>query len=394
MKKDFFLLFHIKLVRTSQKIPTILLIDANYIRLCGERLPGSDYAGGGGLIGGPGRDRIGLPTKSGGSSGGSISGTSKTDIISITDFDGRMVNVDECGLRPDICGGGQCTDTPDGYSTRAVLLLSRSRPVHQSVHIPCVEIKLLLLRFILKSPDGLGLLMPSLPTSRDGRVQETLSSWAWYDQCRARVKGMSIKKRSMNASNFRACAPTADAPIIHRARSAASAIRGTRLMPLAFDALILTNANVCRASAKEASVVTHLAASAVTAPRATNCQQTNDTAKGSYGCRCKDGFVGDGVTCRDINECLTNNGGCNQHAQCRNTQGSYECVCDAGFRGDGVTCTDIDECAEHPMYCQNGHCLNQPGNYRCECEMGFMHPDSTETACVGKQLKTIFHDKS
>ncbi|CAB0000844.1 unnamed protein product [Nesidiocoris tenuis] len=157
---------------------------------------------------------------------------------------------------------------------------------------------------------------------------------------------------------------------------------------------ILTNANVCRASAKEASVVTHRAASAVTAPRATNCQQTNDTAKGSYGCRCKDGFVGDGVTCRDINECLTNNGGCNQHAQCRNTQGSYECVCDAGFRGDGVTCTDIDECAEHPMYCQNGHCLNQPGNYRCECEMGFMHPDSTETACVGKQLKTIFHDKS
>ena len=31
----------------------------------------------------------------------------------------------------------------------------------------------------------------------------------------------------------------------------------------------------------------------------------------------------------DINECSTNNGGCNQ--TCTNTNGSYECSCNIGF---------------------------------------------------------------
>src|ERR1700734_1936295 len=28
---------------------------------------------------------------------------------------GPVTQVDECGLRPDICGNGKCIDTPDGY---------------------------------------------------------------------------------------------------------------------------------------------------------------------------------------------------------------------------------------------------------------------------------------
>jgi hypothetical protein len=46
--------------------------------------------------------------------------------------------------------------------------------------------------------------------------------------------------------------------------------------------------------------------------------------QGSYFCRCRDGFTGNGVSCRDINECLTNNGGCDQNAQCINTEGSFK----------------------------------------------------------------------
>lgn len=46
--------------------------------------------------------------------------------------------------------------------------------------------------------------------------------------------------------------------------------------------------------------------------------------QGSHMCRCKDGFTGNGVACRDVNECLTNNGGCDQNAQCVNTEGSFK----------------------------------------------------------------------
>lgn len=45
--------------------------------------------------------------------------------------------------------------------------------------------------------------------------------------------------------------------------------------------------------------------------------------QGSYQCRCQDGFTGNGIKCRDINECLTNNGGCDQNAQCINNDGSF-----------------------------------------------------------------------
>lgn len=87
--------------------------------------------------------------------------------------------------------------------------------------------------------------------------------------------------------------------------------------------------------------------------------------------------------CRDVNECLTNNGGCNRDAQCINTDGSFKCVCDAGFRGDGFFCEDVDECTQDPTRCENGQCLNYPGSFQCDCEMGFMHPDPhKKQACV------------
>ena len=43
----------------------------------------------------------------------------------------------------------------------------------------------------------------------------------------------------------------------------------------------------------------------------------------------------------DINECLTNNGGCSSNAKCTNTAGSRTCACKAGYSGDGVTCNGI-----------------------------------------------------
>ncbi|XP_067936745.1 fibrillin-2-like [Watersipora subatra] len=92
---------------------------------------------------------------------------------------------------------------------------------------------------------------------------------------------------------------------------------------------------------------------------------------GSYFCTCKVGYSGDGQVCRDINECVTNNGGCDPDASCINTPGSFLCLCDDGYSGSGIECFDIDECEKNLLLCMNGQCLNEPGSYRCECDMGF-----------------------
>jgi len=80
---------------------------------------------------------------------------------------------------------------------------------------------------------------------------------------------------------------------------------------------------------------------------------------GSRTCACKTGYSGDGFTCNgtifiihllvylflfyfeiDINECSTNNGGCHATlATCTNTIGSFTCACISGYSGNGVTCT-------------------------------------------------------
>jgi len=40
----------------------------------------------------------------------------------------------------------------------------------------------------------------------------------------------------------------------------------------------------------------------------------------------------------DIDECLTNNGGCDEHAECINIIGSRNCECNEGYSGDGMNC--------------------------------------------------------
>ena len=42
----------------------------------------------------------------------------------------------------------------------------------------------------------------------------------------------------------------------------------------------------------------------------------------------------------DINECLTNNGGCSINGECINViGGNRTCTCNAGYTGDGIICT-------------------------------------------------------
>ncbi|XP_029962393.1 fibrillin-1 [Salarias fasciatus] len=100
---------------------------------------------------------------------------------------------------------------------------------------------------------------------------------------------------------------------------------------------------------------------------------------GSYNCTCLVGYSGDGtVVCDDVDECLVDNGGCQNKATCINKQGSFACLCEAGFTLINKTlCQDINECVELDNPCGvNEDCKNIDGSYACPCQVGYYRPTS------------------
>ncbi|XP_022111457.1 fibrillin-1-like [Acanthaster planci] len=105
--------------------------------------------------------------------------------------------------------------------------------------------------------------------------------------------------------------------------------------------------------------------------------------EGSYSCACNTGFVGDGVSCFDINECSMSDI-CNDSAVCMNTEGSYTCSCNIGYSGDGQTCTDEDECSNNSSCASNSDCTNTMGSFYCECAAGFRGNARVECADINE----------
>ena len=73
-----------------------------------------------------------------------------------------------------------------------------------------------------------------------------------------------------------------------------------------------------------------------------NCDKNGTCNDENDDCVCNTGFDGDGFSCSDIDECLTDTHNCHINADCFNEIGSFECTCQSGYEGDGVTCHDID----------------------------------------------------
>nr|XP_033819400.1 uromodulin-like [Geotrypetes seraphini] len=91
-------------------------------------------------------------------------------------------------------------------------------------------------------------------------------------------------------------------------------------------------------------------------------------------CSCKDGFIGDGFTCSDIDECAYSWSNNCSSGYCVNTIGSYDCRCPTGYtKVSGHLCIDIDECSRpdlnrcHPQ----AICTNYNGYYTCTCFSGY-----------------------
>ena len=94
---------------------------------------------------------------------------------------------------------------------------------------------------------------------------------------------------------------------------------------------------------------------------------------GGHSCGpCPAGYTGDGATgCTDIDECQTDNGGCDPLTACTNTVGGRTCAdCPPGYVGNGATgCIPTPYCSPNP--CENGGtCTDTGSGYTCSCPVG------------------------
>jgi len=115
-----------------------------------------------------------------------------------------------------------------------------------------------------------------------------------------------------------------------------------------------------------------------------------------YGdiCQCEDGanvYSVNGTNCIDVNECLVNNGGCED--QCINTAGSYYCQCNSfsyAISSNGHDCEDINECDTNPSACPFGNiCVNTWGKYHC-LEGEPITPTAPPSGCTNGIVDVVF----
>lgn len=108
-------------------------------------------------------------------------------------------------------------------------------------------------------------------------------------------------------------------------------------------------------------------------PCSTNPPVECENLPGSFMCNeCPRGYSGDGRTCFDINECLTNNGNCSTSplVECFNEIGGRRCgKCPPGFSGNGETCTRIGACND----------LNQDTRSKCHPQAKCIELSSVST---------------
>lgn len=102
----------------------------------------------------------------------------------------------------------------------------------------------------------------------------------------------------------------------------------------------------------------------------TTCAANADCVSdgGSQACACRNGYTGNGSTCKDLDECSDGSHYCHKHATCMNFPGNYTCSCNSGYTGNGTSCLDVDECTTGQHNCTYPtSCNNTEGSFACVC---------------------------
>ena len=151
-----------------------------------------------------------------------------------------------------------------------------------------------------------------------------------------------------------------------------------------------SNGTVCESINECSNIETHTCCSEAM------CTETT----GSFSCYCISGWTGDGICnsgmtgdagsgvggCADIDECALGTHNCDESANCSNTIGAFECTCFTGYVGGGELddCIDIDECMTNNGGCVDGNstCVNLPGTHTCRCNSGYTGNGDTDGGCV------------
>ncbi|XP_017384960.1 fibulin-1 isoform X4 [Cebus imitator] len=134
-----------------------------------------------------------------------------------------------------------------------------------------------------------------------------------------------------------------------------------------------------------------------------SCEDVNECITGSHSCRLgescintvgsfrcqRDSSCGTGYeltednSCKDIDECETGIHNCLPDFICQNTLGSFRCrpklQCKSGFIQDALgNCIDINECSSSPC---SQECANVYGSYQCYCRRGYQLSDVDGVTC-------------
>lgn len=137
------------------------------------------------------------------------------------------------------------------------------------------------------------------------------------------------------------------------------------------------------------------------------CSTSCINLPGSFTCApCAAGLTGNGISCRDLDECQTNNGGCslNPKVDCINTYGSYHCgECPIGWTGDGRNCERSAEefdiqTGQRPRSCPASNnpcyptasCFLISGTASCRCPAGMVGSGYGPNGCVNGTTTNCF----
>ncbi|KAA0711091.1 Latent-transforming growth factor beta-binding protein 1 [Triplophysa tibetana] len=285
----------------------------------------------------------------------------------------QLAEVDECRIKPDICGQGVCINNPDSYICICDIGFRTD-----SEDTTCLDVD--------ECAERPGLCANGHCQNTPGSFQcacepgfmsnEEGTSCADMDECRdSQVCPSGICYNTLGSFM---CIPCPDGfegrngqcVDINECLDESVCAHGTctnlegyfvcacdKGFTLTFDGKACTDIDECQ----DDSVCTQ-----------GHCQNT----EGSFICNCEPGFVlsSTGDQCDDVDECLTLRQTCDGVGQCVNIVGSYQCNCPQGYRQvNGTSCQDVDECQDDTQPCApNGECLNIDGSFFCVCDAGFM----------------------